>query len=59
MDSKENAILKAVEAFSDDMVDLTSRLVAEPSTLQNEASVNKVMGRRAGRPGLRPRTRAH
>ena len=43
MDSKENAILKAVEAFSDDMVDLTSRLVAEPSTLQNEASVNKVM----------------
>ncbi len=43
MDAKENAVLKAVEAFSDEIIDLTGRLTAEPSTLENEASVLNVM----------------
>lgn len=42
-DGKERAVVEAVEALSDDIVDLTRKLVAEPSTLENEASVVNVM----------------
>lgn len=43
MNSKERAILKAVDALSDDILDLTCRLTAEPSVLGNEASAVRVM----------------
>ncbi len=43
MDTREQAIIKAVEALSDDVIDLLHKLVAEPSTLGNEASVVNVM----------------
>ncbi len=43
MDTREQAIILAVEALSDDIIELTRRLVAEPSTLLNEASVLTVM----------------
>lgn len=43
MDSKELAIIRAVEALSSDIIDLCRALVAEPSTLLNEATVLEVM----------------
>jgi len=43
MDAKEQRILQEVEKLGDETIDLASRLVAEPSTLGNEASVMAVM----------------
>jgi len=43
MNNKEKQIIKAVDRLTDDILDFTCRLVAEPSTLENEASVMKVM----------------
>jgi len=43
MKAIEKALLQSVESLADDVVNFTSRLVAEPSTLGNEASVLKVM----------------
>jgi len=43
MDITEKRILKEVDGLSDELLDFASRLVAEPSTLGNEASVLKVM----------------
>lgn len=39
----EKQILDAVDHLTDDVLDFTCRLVAEPSTLENEASVLRVM----------------
>jgi acetylornithine deacetylase len=43
MNQREEKILQAVEALSGDMVGFTTRLVAQPSTLGNEATALKVM----------------
>lgn len=43
MNIKEQVITNAVESLADDIIDLTQRLTAEPSTLENEASVVNVM----------------
>ncbi len=43
MTPQEKAVLKAVDHYSDDILDFTFRLVQEPSTLGNEASVTAVM----------------
>jgi acetylornithine deacetylase len=43
MNAIEKKISQTVEALSDDIMDFTSRLTAEPSTLGNEASVLAVM----------------
>ena len=43
MNADEKKIIEAVEALSDDILDFTCRLTAEPSTLGNEASVLEVM----------------
>jgi acetylornithine deacetylase len=43
MTPEEKAILQAVDNHSDEILDFTCRLVREPSTLQNEASVVTVM----------------
>jgi acetylornithine deacetylase len=43
MNADEKKIIEAVETLSDDILDFTCRLTAEPSTLGNEASVLEVM----------------
>jgi len=43
MNDRENQIIRAVDRLSDDILDFTCRLVAEPSILENEASVMQVM----------------
>jgi acetylornithine deacetylase len=43
MNADEKKMIEAVEALSDDILDFTCRLTAEPSTLGNEASVLEVM----------------
>ena len=43
MEKIEKKILNWVDTLSDDILDFTSRLVAEPSTLGNEASAMEVM----------------
>jgi len=43
MEKKEEKIISEVEKCGDEIVDLTMRLTAEPSTLGNEASVLRVM----------------
>ncbi len=43
MTPEEKAVLKAVDHYSDEILNLTCKLVREPSTLQNEASVVTVM----------------
>ncbi len=43
MNAAEKKIIETVESLSDDILDFTTRLTAEPSTLGNEASVLKVM----------------
>ncbi|MFQ5484905.1 MAG: hypothetical protein ACE5DO_06185, partial [Desulfobacterales bacterium] len=43
IDKREKRIVDTVDILADDMVDFTSRLVAEPSTLGNEMSVLEVM----------------
>ena len=39
----ENQIIDRIDTLVDDILDFTCRLVAEPSTLENEASVLRVM----------------
>ena len=55
MTKAENAILAEVDRLNDDMVDFASRLVAEPSTLGNEASVLRVMEDQLSSLGWKPR----
>ena len=43
MDKIERHILDSLDHLTDDILDFTCRLVAEPSTLQNEASALQVM----------------
>ena len=43
MNKLEKQIIERMDHFADDILDLTCRLVAEPSTLENEASVLEVM----------------
>jgi acetylornithine deacetylase len=43
MDATEKKIIETVDSLSGDILDFTSRLTAEPSTLGNEASVLAVM----------------
>jgi acetylornithine deacetylase len=52
--AKEKLIIDTVDALQDDIVDFTQQLVAEPSTLGNEASVMAVMEDRLQRLGLQP-----
>jgi len=43
MNEIEKQIVDSIDNFSDDILDFTSRLVVEPSTLGNEASALEVM----------------
>ncbi|UCD79661.1 MAG: ArgE/DapE family deacylase [Desulfobacterales bacterium] len=43
MNNIEKKIIATLDQLKDDIIDLTCRLVAEPSTLENEASVLRVM----------------
>ena len=43
MNKIEKQIIDSIDHFADDILDFTSRLVAEPSTLGNEASAMEVM----------------
>lgn len=43
MNKKEDKIIQTVESLADDIIDFTSRLVKEPSTLGNEASAVDLM----------------
>jgi acetylornithine deacetylase len=43
MEKIEKRILDSVDRVADDILDFTGRLVAEPSTLENEASVLQIM----------------
>ena len=54
MDANEQRILQEVEKLGDEMIDLASRLVAEPSTLGNEASVMAVMKDSLAALGMNP-----
>ncbi len=54
MDSREKKILSAVDSLSDDILDLTCRLVRQPSTLGNEACAMKVMEGELKNIGLSP-----
>ncbi|MFO7726881.1 MAG: ArgE/DapE family deacylase [Desulfonatronovibrio sp.] len=54
MTPEEKAIVKAVDGYSDDILELTCRLVREPSTLGNEASAVTVMEKELNRLGYSP-----
>ena len=54
LNSLENRIASAVDSLSSDIVDFAARLVAEPSTLGNEASVLAVMENEMKSLGLTP-----
>lgn len=54
LNSLENKIASAVDSLRSDMVDFAARLVAEPSTLGNEASVLTVMENEMKSLGLTP-----
>jgi acetylornithine deacetylase len=43
MDDREKRIVEIVDGLADDILDFTCRLVAEPSTLENEVSALEVM----------------
>lgn len=43
MDSHERKIIETVDRLTDEIIDLTGRLVAQPSVLENEAGVLEVM----------------
>ena len=43
MNKKEEKIIQTIESLADDIIDFTCRLVKEPSTLGNEASVVDLM----------------
>lgn len=54
-DKREKQILAAVDALADDIIDFTSRLVAEESTLGHEQSVLSVMESELRELGFSPR----
>jgi acetylornithine deacetylase len=54
INAKEQRIIDTVDALQDDIVEFTQRLVAEPSTLGNEASVMAVMEDGLRQLGLAP-----
>ena len=54
MKTQEEHIVKTVDALHDDILDLTQRLVGEPSILGNEASVLAVMEASLKQLGLSP-----
>jgi acetylornithine deacetylase len=54
MNIKEERLIKEIEGLSDDLLDFASRLVAQPSTLGNEASVLKVMEEELSKLSLNP-----
>lgn len=54
LDTKEKHILAAVDALQDDIIDFTRRLVAQPSTLGNEASVLALVENELERLGFQP-----
>ena len=43
MNKTEKQVIESIDQLADDILDFTCRLVAEPSILQNEASVLEVM----------------
>ncbi len=55
MQDAENALLAAVDQISDELVDFAARLVAEPSTLGNEASALRVMEQELAKLGHEPK----
>ncbi|RJX29489.1 MAG: ArgE/DapE family deacylase [Desulfarculus sp.] len=55
MDRREAALLQAVDRLNEEMIDFAARLVAEPSTLGNEASVLQVMEQQMRDLGYPPR----
>jgi len=55
MNAQETHIINTVDAMQDDIVDLTKRLVSEPSTLGNEASVLSLMEGSLEQLGLQPK----
>lgn len=54
MDKREGKLAAAVEALSEEMVSFASRLVAQPSTLGEEASALKVMAEELAKLSLNP-----
>ncbi|MFW6004868.1 MAG: M20/M25/M40 family metallo-hydrolase, partial [Desulfonatronovibrionaceae bacterium] len=54
MTPEEKAVLKAVDEYSEDILDFTCRLVREPSTLGREASAVRVMEQELASLGLKP-----
>lgn len=54
LNGKEKSLLDAVDSLADEMFDLASRLVAEPSTLGHEASAVRVMEEEMVRLGFEP-----
>ena len=54
MDPRETALLQTVERLQDEMIGFAARLVAEPSTLGQEASVLRVMEQEMARLGYEP-----
>ncbi|HSL40816.1 MAG TPA: M20/M25/M40 family metallo-hydrolase, partial [Desulforhopalus sp.] len=52
MDSREKKLIAVVDTLADDIVDFTMRLVAEPSTLGNEAGALAVMTTELNRLGF-------
>ena len=54
LDVREQKLMEAVNALSDDMFDFAARLVAEPSTLGREESVLEVMAAELTRLGYAP-----
>jgi len=52
MDSREKKLIAVVDTLADDIVDFTMRLVAEPSTLGNEAGALAVMTAELNRLGF-------
>ncbi len=55
MERRETALLQALEQLDGEMIDFAARLVAEPSTLGNEASVLQVMEEQLAALGHSPR----
>jgi len=54
MNKIERRIVDGIDTLSDDIIDFTSRLVAEPSTLGNEVSVMEVMEAELKKLGFEP-----
>jgi acetylornithine deacetylase len=51
LESREDKLMQTVEALADDIIDFSTRLVAEPSTLGNEISVLRVTEKEFSRLG--------